>query len=109
MTSAPILIDDLAALRHRRSMKWDSYPTDVRPLWVAEMDCTLAEPVARALRTAVTRSDTGYAHRGGRTAAAYADAFAGFAERHWGWSVDPGGGPCSCRTSCRGPRTPCGS
>ena len=90
MTSAPILIDDLAALRHRRSMKWDSYPTDVRPLWVAEMDCTLAEPVARALRTAVTRSDTGYAHRGGRTAAAYADAFAGFAERHWGWSVDPG-------------------
>jgi len=45
--------------------------------------------VHRALRAAVDRSDTGYAQRPGRTATAYAEAFAGFAERHWGWSVDP--------------------
>lgn len=88
-TSRTILVDDLAALRQRRSMKWDDQPDDVRPLWVAEMDCSLAEPIVRELSAALGRSDTGYAHRSGRTASAYAAAFAGFAERHWGWSVDP--------------------
>jgi cystathionine beta-lyase len=89
MTSSGILIDDLTALRQRRSMKWDDQPDDVLPLWVAEMDCSLAEPVERALYAAVDRSDTGYAQRPGQTATSYAEAFAGFAERHWGWSVDP--------------------
>ena len=89
MTCSTILIDDLADLRQRRSMKWDSGPDDVRPLWVAEMDCVLAEPIRHALATAVARSDTGYAHRTGRTSAAYAESFAGFADRRWGWSVDP--------------------
>ena len=88
-TSHAILIDDLAALRQRRSMKWDDQPDDMRPLWVAEMDCSLAGPVQRALHAAVGRADTGYAQRPGRTAAAYAEAFAGFAARHWGWSVEP--------------------
>ena len=64
-------------------MKWDCQPADVRPLWVAEMDCTLAEPIADALPRRSSPVDTGYAHRPGRTAAAYAEAFAGFAERHW--------------------------
>ena len=89
MTCYRILLDDLAELRQRRSMKWDNRPDDVRPLWVAEMDCALAEPVRRTLAAAVARSDTGYAHRTGRTSAAYAESFAGFADRHWGWSVDP--------------------
>ena len=88
-TDDMILIDDMMALRGRRSAKWDTYPADVRPLWVAEMDCALAEPIADALRAAVERSDTGYAHRPGRTTMAYAEAFVGFAARHWGWSVDP--------------------
>ena len=89
MTCSTILIDDLADLRQRRSMKWDRGPDDVRPLWVAEMDCVLADPIKHALATAVARSDTGYAHRTGRTSAAYAESFAGFADRHWGWSVHP--------------------
>ena len=63
MSNSAILVDDLTALRQRRSMKWDSHPDDVRPLWVAEMDCVLAEPVRHALAGAVDRRDTGYAHR----------------------------------------------
>ncbi|MEU0489274.1 aminotransferase class I/II-fold pyridoxal phosphate-dependent enzyme [Nocardiopsis sp. NPDC006139] len=68
-------------LRRRTSMKWRTYPEDVLPLWVAEMDVPLAEPVARALHRAVELGDTGYPV-GGR---AYAEALAGFAQRRWGW------------------------
>ena len=49
-----------AQLRRRTSMKWRSYPPDVLPLWVAEMDVPLAEPVARALTDAIALGDTGY-------------------------------------------------
>ncbi|MEU1144389.1 MalY/PatB family protein [Streptomyces sp. NPDC005863] len=70
----------LEQLRERTSMKWRAYPADVLPLWVAEMDVPLAEPVARAIREAVERGDTGYPAGTG-----YAEAFAEFAARRWGW------------------------
>jgi cystathionine beta-lyase len=67
-------------------MKWRSYPDDVLPLFVAEMDFPLSAPVARALHEAVDRSDTGYvAPENG-----LADAFAQFAHRRWDWRIDPG-------------------
>ena len=50
----------LAELRRRSSAKWRTNPSDVLPAWVAEMDFTLAEPIAHALRSAVDNSDTGY-------------------------------------------------
>lgn len=75
----------LDELRERTSMKWRAHPGDVLPMWVAEMDVPLAEPVARALTGAITRGDTGYPF--GR---AYAEALAGFAARRWGWAgLDP--------------------
>lgn len=40
----------LDQLRPRTSFKWREYPEDVLPLFVAEMDVPLAEPVARARR-----------------------------------------------------------
>ena len=70
----------LAQLRRRTSMKWRTYPEDVLPLWVAEMDVPLAEPVARALTDAVALGDTGYPAGTG-----YAEALAEFARKRWGW------------------------
>ncbi|MFF6998255.1 MalY/PatB family protein [Streptomyces sp. NPDC008313] len=70
----------LEQLRRRTSMKWRTYPEDVLPLWVAEMDVRPAEPVARALTDAVALGDTGYPAGTG-----YADALAGFARERWGW------------------------
>ena len=70
----------LADLRRRTSTKWREHPPDVLPLWVAEMDVPLAEPVQRVLHDAVARGDTGYAAGTG-----YAEALAGFAARRWGW------------------------
>jgi cysteine-S-conjugate beta-lyase len=68
-------------LRLRTSVKWRAHPEDVLPLWVAEMDVHLAEPISEALHEAVDRGDTGYAG-GGR---AYAEALSRFARRRWGW------------------------
>ncbi|WP_093800973.1 MalY/PatB family protein [Streptomyces sp. Wb2n-11] len=76
-------------LRRRTSMKWRTYPDDVLPLWVAEMDVPLAEPVARAITDAVTLGDTGYPFGTG-----YAEALAEFAQKRWGWS-----GPAAERTA----------
>ncbi|MCX5064334.1 aminotransferase class I/II-fold pyridoxal phosphate-dependent enzyme [Micromonospora lupini] len=67
-------------LRQRTSLKWREYPDDVLPLWVAEMDVPLAEPVARAITDAVARGDTGYP-----AGTAYPQALAEFARRRWGW------------------------
>jgi cystathionine beta-lyase len=80
--------DDLSLedLRARRSAKWATYPPDVLPAWVAEMDFALAEPVRDVLRVAVERDDTGYPHPDG-----LAEAFAGFAAARHGWEVDPAG------------------
>ena len=76
----------LAQLRERQSAKWRTYPADVLPLPVAEMDFPVAAPVAEALRAAIDRSDLGYAGPD----PGLAEALAGFAERRWGWRLDPG-------------------
>lgn len=73
-------------LRERRSVKWRAYPDDVLPMRLAEMDGPLAEPIAAALRAAVALGDTGYATEGGLP-----EAFAGFADRRYGWRPDPAG------------------
>lgn len=74
----------LDQLRQRQSVKWRFYGPDVLPLWVAELDVPLAPCVTEVLERAVRLGDTGYAEPSG-----LAPAFAGFAERHWGWQVDP--------------------
>ena len=80
-----ISAEPLAALRARTSYKWQTYPADVLPLFVAEMDYPLAEPVQQAVIDRVIASDTGYI-AGPEPVAA---AFAGFAARTWGWTVPP--------------------
>ncbi|WP_213815924.1 MalY/PatB family protein [Glaciihabitans sp. dw_435] len=78
--------DPLALLRARTSEKWVAYPPDVLPLFVAEMDYPLAPPVAAAMIGRISVSDTGYVLNPGPLA----PAFASYASRVWGWTVDPG-------------------
>jgi cystathionine beta-lyase len=70
----------LDQLRTRDSEKWRTYPADVLPLFVAEMDVPLAEPIVRAVTDAVRRGNTGYP-----AGNEYALAMADFARRRWGW------------------------
>jgi cystathionine beta-lyase len=72
------------ALRQRRSHKWRAYPPDVLPAFVAEMDFDLAEPIIAAVTSALGIGDCGYAHIG-----ELPDAFAQFAARRLGWTVEP--------------------
>jgi cystathionine beta-lyase len=75
----------LASLRKRNSMKWRTYPPDVLPAFVAEMDFDPAEQVKNAIRAALDAGDLGYPHKG-----ELGDAFAEFAAvRLGGWSPDP--------------------
>ncbi len=76
----------LEKLRRRTSAKWTSFPTDVLPAFVAEMDFPLASPVKEALIQAIELDDTGYSNAPG---SGLGNAFADFALRHWDWSLDP--------------------
>jgi cysteine-S-conjugate beta-lyase len=78
-------VASLAVLRERQSAKWRTYPADVLPLTVAEMDVDLAPPIAAVLHDVVDRSDTGYAF----PAPALGEAVAAFAARRWSWDIDP--------------------
>jgi cystathionine beta-lyase len=86
MSEVELDVDDIGRLRQRRSAKWRSYPTDVLPLPVAEMDYPLAPAIRATLADAVERSDTGYGFPGPELGEALAD----FAASRWGWDLDPG-------------------
>jgi cystathionine beta-lyase len=79
----PLRRFSLDELRCRTSMKWRTYPEDVLPLWVAEMDVPLAEPITQAVTDALAIGDTGYP-----AGTAYAEALAEFAMKRWGWRLE---------------------
>lgn len=79
-------LDDL---HRRRSAKWSHYPPDVIPAWVAEMDFPSAEPILRAIRQSLDRSDFGYPGFIGDIG--FGEVIASWADRTYGWQVDPDG------------------
>lgn len=80
----PFTALDPALLRTQRtSLKWTRYPADVLPLFVAEMDFTVAPEVQEAIVARVTASDIGYVDSPGPLAPAFAD----YAAAAWGWEV----------------------
>ncbi len=83
---APGELEDvpLERLRLRRSAKWRTYPADVLPAFVAEMDFALAAPIREALAEAVALSDTGYPSSGG-----LGESLARFSAERFAWEVDP--------------------
>lgn len=88
----PLQALPLDQLRQRSSTKWRKHGDDVLPLFVAETDYPQAPAIHEALARAVSLGDTGYTPPEPGVAAAYA----GFAERRFGWTVDP----ARIRTTC---------
>lgn len=85
MSTTPLLALPLETLRRRSSTKWRTYADDVLPMFVAETDFPLAEPITRVLAEAVAIGDTGYTPpRPG-----VAEAFVDFARRRLDWEVEP--------------------
>lgn len=85
MAKALLASSEVELRRTRTSVKWVAYPSDVLPVWVAEMDAEPCPPVVEAVAAAVRRGDTGYGW-GPR----YTDAVVRYAADTWGWQVDPG-------------------
>jgi cystathionine beta-lyase len=46
--------------RSTNSMKWNKYPEEVLPLWVADMDFTIPQPVQQALQERIAHGIFGY-------------------------------------------------
>lgn len=92
MSVTPLQALPLDQLRQRSSTKWRTYGEDVLPLFVAETDFAPAPAITAALSRAVALGDTGYTPPDPGIAAAYA----GFAQRRYGWNVDP----ARVRTTC---------
>jgi cystathionine beta-lyase len=76
-----------AVLRQRTGEKWQEHPPDVLPLWVADMDYPVAEPIRRRLQRALDVGDTGYPlyPRPTKLPALFAER----AARRYGWTVEP--------------------
>jgi bifunctional pyridoxal-dependent enzyme with beta-cystathionase and maltose regulon repressor activities len=83
VTLLPLEALPIDVLRQRSSTKWRRYPDDVLPLFVAETDFPLAPAITARLARAVEIGDTGYTP----PEPGIAEAFRGFAARHWDWDV----------------------
>src|SRR5256885_9039378 len=77
----------LPQLSRRRSAKWRTYPDDVLPAFVAEMDFDLAPQIGPAVSAALAIGDCGYPHKG-----VLGEAYAAFAADRLGWDGGPGRG-----------------
>jgi cystathionine beta-lyase len=73
--------------RPSRGEKWSLYPDDVLPLWVADMDFPVADPIRRVLRFAVERSDLGYPIHPAPTD--IAEITAARMRERFGWQIQP--------------------
>ncbi len=78
---------DLDRLRGRRGEKWQLYPPDVLPAWVAEMDFPLPPPVRAVVQHALDHDDLGYPlhPRPTELPAVCAEHM----QARFGWEIDP--------------------
>jgi cystathionine beta-lyase len=81
MTDFDIVIDR----RSTNSIKWKRYGDDVLPLWVADMDFAVPEPVQEALRKAVEHGIFGY----GFPTRELLEIVATRMDKLFGWQVSP--------------------
>jgi cystathionine beta-lyase len=84
--------DQLIDRRNSDSIKWNAYPEDVLPLWVADMDFVSPEPVIRALKARVEHGVFGYPVGLGGTPRELANlrgALVDRMQRLYGWSITP--------------------
>jgi cystathionine beta-lyase len=88
MTTTETFELSLETLRSRRGNKWNKYPPDILPAWVADMDFRIAEPIQRAVeKLIVEEGDYGYGYRFGENG--LPAAFVHRMKERYGWETDP--------------------
>jgi len=76
--------DQIIDRRHTDSAKWRRYDEDILPLWVADMDFAVPEPVLRALEERVAHGIFGY----GQPPDGLCEVIQGRLARLYGWRVE---------------------
>lgn len=71
--------------RGTASLKWEHYPHDVLPMWIADMDFTSPPAVIAALRARAEHGIFGYARIPDSLVAALTD----YLERRYQWRIEP--------------------
>ena len=77
--------DEKINRRKSESLKWNTYPEDVIPMWVADMDFQSPPAVLRALEARVKHGVFGY----GVEEPGLREAVCAWAERRYHWKIDP--------------------
>jgi len=101
------IFDQVVDRRHTGSLKWDKYADkDVLPMWVADMDFAVAEPIQSALIERLSHPVYGYSVQ----TDAFKQAIVEHVKREYNWTIDvdwlvflPGvvtGLAVSCRAFC---------
>src|SRR5512141_466352 len=89
LQEASLMSYDFDSRIDRRSIanmnKWNWYPEDVLPLWIADMDFRTPEPIRRALRAALDHGILGYEF----ASSSLLELIAGRLQLMWGWTVAP--------------------
>jgi cystathionine beta-lyase len=78
--------DTVIDRRQVPTSKWDRYPADVLPMWVADMDFAVAGPIVDALRDRLDHAVFGY---GGPVTRALRELIATDMQDLYGWTVSP--------------------
>jgi cysteine-S-conjugate beta-lyase len=74
-------------LRARNGVKWNMYPPDVLPAFVADMDFTIAPGIQAAITQLTETQDYGYGQMTGPSQ--LFEAFSAWMARRHGWEPDP--------------------
>jgi cysteine-S-conjugate beta-lyase len=73
------------ALRLKTGVKWNHYPEDVLPAWIADMDFQVAQPIKAALSNRIESSDFGYPL--GQTQTGLPDLFCERVKQKFDWHI----------------------
>ena len=78
---------DINDLRSNQGIKWNRYPRDVIPTWVADMDFRIAAPIQEYLQSLSHTGNLRYTKAA--PGSAVCEAFAERMQNRYGWSPDP--------------------
>jgi len=79
-------LDTIVNRRSANSTKWNKYPEDVLPLWVADMDFATPKPILDAIREKLSQGTLGYES----PSPSLAETVAARMEKLYDWKIDPG-------------------
>jgi cysteine-S-conjugate beta-lyase len=83
----PFDVLTLENLQDKRCAKWQHYPKGVIPLWVADMDFPIAEPIKQALKDFLDSDNMGYPERLGMPG--LREAVQQRLEERYTWRLEP--------------------